>query len=160
MNEGKRFENNFKKSLGDYCIRLYDTTNGFAGVKNPCDYIYYFYPLMCMFELKSVKEDKLYFSNISQNQWDSLTLHSKNFGTAAGVCVEFRCIRKAYFIPIQLLNIMKNGGSKSVSADYCKNMEYIVEIPTYYKRTNFLIDSDIFEARIKANWILIQEGGM
>ena len=55
---------------------------------------------------------------------------------------------------------MKNGDSKSVSADYCTNMEYIVEIPTYYKRTNFLIDSDIFEARIKANWILIQEGGM
>ena len=115
MNEGKKFENNFKKSLGDYCIRLYDTTNGFAGVKNPCDFLYYFYPLLAMFELKSVKEDKLYFSAITDNQWEQLTMHSKNFGTVAGVCVEFRSVLEAYFIPIQILNIMKNGESNDWS---------------------------------------------
>lgn len=55
MNYGKKFENNFKKGVGKELVRLYDTTNGYAGVKNPCDFIYYRYPFQYLFELKSVK---------------------------------------------------------------------------------------------------------
>ena len=35
MNYGKKFENNFKKGVGKELVRLYDTTNGYAGVKTP-----------------------------------------------------------------------------------------------------------------------------
>ena len=64
MNYGKIWENDFKKALGQTCIRLYDTTNGYAGVKNPCDFVYYLYPYYFLFELKSTQGDSLPFSNI------------------------------------------------------------------------------------------------
>ena len=63
MNDGKRWEQNFKDSLGLSCIRLYDTTNGFSGVRNPCDFIYYRYPYQYLFELKSTKDKSLYLRN-------------------------------------------------------------------------------------------------
>ena len=70
MSPGKRWEQDFRKSIDDIsCIRLYDTTNGYAGVKNPCDFIYYVYPNMYVMELKSVKGKSFGFDNITDYQW-------------------------------------------------------------------------------------------
>ena len=96
MDQGKRLEKNVKESLPGI-IRLYDTTNGYAGIKNPCDFIYYNYPFQYLIECKSVAETTLYFSAITENQHEQLDYYDHIFGVTSIVLVEFRKVKKCYF---------------------------------------------------------------
>ena len=152
-NEGKRWEKNFKDSMGDTCIRLYDTTNGYAGVNNPCDFIYYSYPFMFMFELKSVASKRLPFSNITDKQFESLIKFNKEIGIKAGICVEFREVKECYYIPINTIEKYKLLHYKSITNDMCKEDRSIILIPTVYKQVNCKIikskfDDELHEVRI------------
>lgn len=152
-NEGKRWEKNFKDSMGDTCIRLYDTTNGYAGIKNPCDFIYYSYPFMFMFELKSVSGHRLSLSNITDNQYESLLKFNKEIGIKAGICVEFREVKECFYIPIELIKALKAKGAKSITNSECKLFMNIILIPTVYKQVNCKIikskfDDELHEVRI------------
>ena len=62
MNKGKEFEhrfyNNWISSMpGSFILRLYDTTNGYLGIQNPCDYVCFTNKkLFVITELKKIVE--------------------------------------------------------------------------------------------------------
>lgn len=85
-NAGKKFEDNFKKSLPDWClvIRLPDPAASFSGgtetrfsVKNPCDYIIFNTKqrvLYCL-ELKSTKQKSISFEDIDKSKQPTRMVH-------------------------------------------------------------------------------------
>lgn len=149
MTPGKRWENNVQESLGKRCIRLYDTTNGFVGIKNPCDFIYYSYPNRIMIECKSVEGNTLPFSIITENQLDSLTQHSKEYGVITGIAVEFRKDKKCYYIPIQVVNDISENRRKSITVDMCREHPCIVDLNAKYRRTNCTFNDNEFSSSIQ-----------
>ena len=136
---GKRWEKNVNKSLTGI-IRLYDTTNGYAGVKNPCDFIYYVYPYEYLIECKSVQGNTFNFNLITDNQKEQLEFQDHIFGKTSLVFIEFRDCKKCYAIPYKLIKQLNNQGKKSIH--YMKDEELIkqFEIPTKYARTNCTIN--------------------
>lgn len=144
MAPGKRWEQDFKQSIDeDSCIRLYDTTNGYAGVKNPCDFIYYMYPYQYMIELKSVKSKSFGFDIITDYQWEMMSKLDRKKGITAIFLVEFREEREAYIIP--MIEILKTAPyRRSINIDMCRKNPNILEIPTTYKRTHCTIYKELF----------------
>ena len=145
MAPGKRWEQDFKQSINeDSCIRLYDTTNGYAGVKNPCDFIYYIYPNQYMIELKSVKSKSFGFDKITDYQWETMMKLDQEKGITSIFLVEFREEREAYIIP--MAEILKTASyRRSINIDMCRQNPNILEIPTTYKRTHCTIDKELFK---------------
>ena len=152
MNEGKRWKSNFKQSMGPGCIRLYDTTNGFVGVNNPCDFIYHKYPYQYLFELKSVEQNSLPLTGTTLRQIDDMyKIMQTEEGILGGICVQFREVRKAYFVPVpQLKYAIEVEGLKSISLEYCetRSTEQLIEIPLEYKKVNCAVDKDEFLCRL------------
>lgn len=148
MNYGKKFENNFKKGVGKELVRLYDTTNGYAGVKNPCDFIYYKYPYQYLFELKSVKGDRFDFSNITDNQKEQLDFYSHIKGCNPMVIVEFRDLKQVYMIPWSTIKRTMQNNKQSLNVDDCEIIVGISKLPVTYQRINFKLDKETFNSRI------------
>lgn len=110
-NVGKIFENNFKKSIPDYCMvqRLNDPPQGFIessaarfAPKNPCDYIVFDSEgriLYCL-ELKTTKYKSISFEDINETNQASKMIHkhqilglldmSKHDHVQAGFVCNFR----------------------------------------------------------------------
>lgn len=87
-NLGKKFEGLIKEAFEKECyiLRLYDTTNGFLNVNNPCDFIAYDNPNMFMLECKSCHGASLPITNIADNQRTSLLKASK-YGVVCGYLI-------------------------------------------------------------------------
>ena len=148
MNYGKKFENNFKKGVGKELVRLYDTTNGYAGVKNPCDFIYYKYPYQYLFELKSVKGDRFDFSNITDNQKEQLDFYSHIQGCNPMVIVEFREHKQIYMIPWSTIKRTMKNNRQSLNVDDCEIIVGISKLPVTYQRINFTLNKETFDSRL------------
>ncbi len=148
MNYGKKFENNFKKGVGKELVRLYDTTNGYAGVKNPCDFIYYKYPYQYLFELKSVKGDRFDFSNITDNQKEQLDFYNHIKGCNPMIVVEFRDYKEIYMVPWNTIKRTMQNNKQSLNVDDCEIIVGISKLPVTYQRINFKLDKETFNSRI------------
>lgn len=148
MNYGKKFENNFKKGVGKELVRLYDTTNGYAGVKNPCDFIYYKYPYQYLFELKSVKGNRLDFSNITDNQKEQLDFYSHIKGCNPMIVVEFREYKKIYMIPWSTIRRRMEHDKQSLTITDCEIIVNVYQLPVEYQRINFKLNKETFDSRI------------
>lgn len=144
---GKRFETNLKQSIGDSLIRLYDTTNGFAGVKNPCDFIYYTYPYMYLLELKSIKGDSFPFSIITDNQKTQLEYFSHIKGVNPLIVVEFREHQRVFAIPWSVIRRTMEH-KQHLSIKDCEVIVNVGELPVKYQRINFKLDKETFDSRI------------
>lgn len=146
---GKKWEDNFRKSMNESCIRLYDTTNGFAGVKNPCDFIYYLHPYQFLFELKSVGTHKLDFSHITDNQWAQFSHFDHVKGANPIICLEFREFKECYAIPFHVIKEL-NKKRRSITKDYCAEHPDVKLIPTIYKISNCVIEVREFDKILKS----------
>lgn len=93
LNKGKQFESIVKKSFekeeDTYVLRLYDTTNGFIGIANPCDFVVYKHSRLFLIECKTCHGSSLPLANISSNQWNSLLEASNIDGIIAGYMIWF-----------------------------------------------------------------------
>lgn len=122
VNRGKQFEDvireSFEKVEDIVIVRLHDQTNGFAGSKNPCDFIVYKKPVFMAIECKSVHGNTLPFSNITDFQWTHLSAMGKTEGVVAGVICWWIDKDVTKFIPIQLLEFLKANEYKSIRYDY------------------------------------------
>lgn len=127
---------------------MYDTTNGFAGVANPCDFVYYAYPRIGFFELKSVIGNSLPFSNITEKQWNGLLQRSKLRGVVAAILIQFRESKEGYLVPIQELQAIKNAGKCSINRTMAKKVGMPLNLE--YKRTRCRLDSDEFRRNFLA----------
>ena len=123
VNRGKQFEEVVKESflkLSNVSIdRLHDQTNGFLGSKNICDFIVYRKPYEYYIECKSVHGNTLPFTNITDRQWNGLLEKSQINGVFAGILCWWVDKDVTRFIPIQMLNFLR---------EFCKMKSYRYDI--------------------------------
>jgi len=151
-NYGKRFESVIRKAFEKVpnvsIDRLHDQTNGFRGSQNICDFIVYREPYEYYFECKSVRRASLPFVNITDTQWNGLLEKSKINGVFAGVICWWIDKGVTKFIPIQLLQYMKECDSaKSYRYEfggYEPKQYNAIEIKGKKKRVFFDYDMEEF----------------
>ena len=131
VNRGKDFEKVIQKCIervkGVSIDRLHDQTNGFAGSKNPCDFIVYKKPYLYYIECKTVhgntlsihsNDEKHKYGNITNYQWEELLKKSKIDGVIAGIICWWVDKDITRFIPIQALECLRTlWDEKSVRFD-------------------------------------------
>lgn len=124
---GKKFESvvkeAFEKVEGVSIDRIHDQMNGYAGSTNISDFILYKYPHEYYIECKSVHGNTLPFSNITRNQWDGMLKKSLIDGVIAGVICWWVEKDTTRFIPIELLEVLKVNGAKSIRYDYVSYLD-------------------------------------
>lgn len=108
-----KFKQDFQKIPGSTIDRLYDTTNGFHGITNPCDFIGFVYPNIFYVELKTTKGNTLPLDRITQ--YDKLIQKSGIKGVRSGVIIWFYDKDKTIYCPISQIKQMKIDGKKSVN---------------------------------------------
>jgi len=153
VNRGKDFENvireAFEKVPGVSIDRLHDQTTKFKGTSaNICDFIVYREPYEYYFECKSVHGNTLPFSNITDKQWNGLLEKSKIEGVFAGIICWWIDKDTTKFIPIQLLQYMKECDKlKSYRYEfggYLPKQYTAIEIKGKKKRVFFNYDMEEF----------------
>ena len=164
MNQGKRFEEDLKKSVPDYALlyRLPDPAQSFSGGKNtrfsrhnPFDFIIFSPTTRTLYalEAKTVRGKSISFerskddhAEIHSYQIDGLNEWNVYDGTICGFVIEFRVLEKTVFIKIEDFNrLLEIIDKKSFNYnDLMKN-----DIPFYIigqekKRTRYTYDIDGF----------------
>ena len=142
-NVGKKFEQKLKEDFlkipGATIDRIYDTSNGFRGIKNICDFIGYRYPNIFYFECKTIKGNTFPLTNLKQ--YDKLLAKKNIKGVIAGVVLWFYEHDKVLFIPIKTFEKLKENNQKSFNIKMVEGQEYpSIVIPSVKKRT--FMDSD------------------
>lgn len=139
---GKMFEEDFKKGV-ELCgneakfSRLYDTTNGFRGVANPCDFIAATQYGTVYVELKTTQSSSLPFSNISEHQWQELFIADRCKYALGGVLVYFPKHAMIKWYPMTQLTRLRNLGQKSINPSVDTELGYSVDY--FKKRTRLTI---------------------
>ena len=103
-NYGKKFEDIIKDSFSLLDVdvqRLYDTTNGFTGIKQPSDFIIYKYPYQYYVECKCTWDNTFHQSKIPQLM--ELAKKSLINGVVAGAMIWFIKHDTTVFIPVETL---------------------------------------------------------
>ena len=130
VNRGKDFEGVIQETFGlapNVSVdRLHDQTNGYLGSSNICDYIVYKKPFQYYIECKAVhgntlaiygKDPKKAYGLITNTQWEGLKEKAKIDGVLAGIMCWWVDKDVTKFIPIQLLDLHREGGAKSIRYD-------------------------------------------
>ena len=167
-NEGKRFEEDFKKSIPDYVLvhRLPDPPQSFDKAecknsnirfsrKNPFDYILWDSQRKRLFalELKTVQDNSISFERtkeehgkIHYHQIIGLNEWNKYDGVVGGLVVEFRKSQTTIFIDIDTFNKLSELITKKSFNidDLNKNALPYLVIPQEKKRTRYLYDIEYF----------------
>ena len=156
VNRGKQFEDVIKNAFLQVpnvsVVRLHDQTTGYMGSKNHCDFIVYKKPLEYHLECKSVHGNTFPFSNITENQCEGLLEKSKIKGVVAGVIVWWVDKDVTKYIPIQLIQKMKDKGGKSIRYDIlCSSGYSTLEIKGKKKRVFFDYDMEQFFKEVEDN---------
>ena len=117
MNEGKKFEQDFKNSVSKNCFfyRFKDGTASYYKTqeemkadknirfqqRNICDCMLFESPYLLLLELKSTKSKSMSFSNIRENQITDLSKASMHQNIIPGMIFNFRSIEETYFLHIK-----------------------------------------------------------
>lgn len=125
VSRGKDFEERIKEAFlrlpNTYIQRLYDSTSGFMGVHNPCDFIVYKLPILFCIECKSCYGNTLPWANITDNQWRELLDLDQKRGIVAGYMVWFIDRDITLFIPATEMARYREQGKKSFNVkDFTK----------------------------------------
>lgn len=148
-NYGKDFENLIKESMlrvKDVDVqRLYDTTNGYVGVKQPSDFIVYKYPHQYYIECKCTWENTFHKSKITQ--LDDLWKKQIITGVHAGVIIWFISHDVTAYIPAFDLKMWFREHPSINVKDLQSNALLHFDIPGRKRRVFFDYDfSSFFEA--------------
>ena len=160
MNEGKRFETDFRDSLDNHVLlyRLPDAAQSFEkssnlrfSRKNPFDYILWDSEKRVLYalELKTVGDKSISFERtkndkgkIHYHQIEGLKHWNIYNGTRCGFIIEFRRFQKTIFIDIDDFNslILKTQKNSFSLDDLDKYEIKYVDIPCHLKRTRYKYD--------------------
>lgn len=133
-NRGKKFEGVIHEAFGKLpnvsITRIHDQTTHYKGSTNVCDFIAYHKPYLYAIECKSVHGNTLSiyskskdpktphdYGNITNTQWKGLLEMSLVKGVFAGVLCWWVDKNVTMFIPIQMLEAIRNSGAKSIRYD-------------------------------------------
>lgn len=156
-NSGKKFEEQFKKSVPEdiFYYRFRDGTSAWGKqdqtrfqAKNICDCLLFDGDYLYLLELKAHKGKSLPLSAIKKNQIDGLYEADRYKNLIAGLVVSFTDTEETYFMPIQLAyKWYYNGVRKSIPISEFR--EKCLQINSYKKRTMlyYLIDEFIDNLR-------------
>lgn len=130
MNSGKRFEQNWKKSIPKdiFYYRFRDGSSSWGGndkvrfqQTNICDCLMFDGDYLYLLELKSTKGKSLPFDNIKKHQIDDLLWVSKYANTICGLVIEFSELEECYFIEISHFKTFYDSTDrKSIPIDYLR----------------------------------------
>ena len=162
-NLGKKFEDRVREQLarvdGVSIDRLHDQTNKFKGTSaNICDFIVYREPYEYYIECKSVhgntlsihsNDPKHKYGNISNTQWEGLLEKSQIEGVTAGIICWWIDKDVTKFIPIQLLEMIRSEGFRSIRFDI--ETKATIDIQGKKKRVFFDYDMEEFLNEIQHN---------
>ncbi|MDF2608960.1 MAG: Penicillin-binding protein-related factor putative recombinase [Lachnospiraceae bacterium] len=154
MNEGKVFEQNFRKSIPDdvYYQRLHDSSIGFDienstqrfALKSPYDYILYYKGNMYCLELKTTKNKAISYAGsspmIKQHQIDEL-MKAHDKGCVAGFILNFRDTSNTYFMRIKYFEYLSKMLNKnSFNEKDLQLCPYCIVIPSKKLKVNYRYD--------------------
>ena len=145
MNEGKKFEEDFKKSMDKYNIwnyRLRDSSGSWSNnkgsrftPKNICDYIAYNNGGLYLLELKSHKGSSLPFAAISDYQLKGLS-SIDCLGIKAYFIINMRDKEKTYAIEaLKIKTYTETSGRKSIPINFMDSEG--IEIKGIKKRSRY-----------------------
>jgi len=161
-NEGKQFEDDFKKSVPMYAFiyRFKDGTASWSDnvcpkcktqlvsntrfqAQNICDFMVFNNPHLYFLELKSTKSKSLPFSAVRENQKKELTEAGRRKNISAGLVVNFRELDETYYMSIELFNeCMEKLTSKSIPVKTFR--EYAILIDQEQKQVHWRYNIDGF----------------
>jgi hypothetical protein len=136
--------------------RLHDQTTGFKGSTNICDFIVYQKPFQYYIECKSIHGNTLSifgtkpenkYGNITNKQWEGLLEKSKIYGCVAGIMCWWVDRDVTLFIDIRLLQLLREGGYKSIRYDLDDSL--VISVPGTKKRVFFDYDMKYFLDRME-----------
>ena len=150
MNEGKKFEQDFKKSVPShaYYYRLKDGTGNIGGqnenlrfqATNICDCILYGMDKFYMLELKTHKGKSIPFSCVRDNQLQGL-YDAGLKKVYAGFIINFRDIEKTFYInACSMLRFKESASRKSYPLSFFETYGQL--IPQTKLRTRYRYDID------------------
>lgn len=152
---GKRFEENFRKSIPNdiFYYRLKDNSNTWSNgdktrftPNNICDAIMFDGDYLYTLELKSTKGKSLPYSNIKDHQINDLLWCSNFENVISGFVIEFSDCNECYFIEISQFETFKNNNNrKSLPIEYCRNMGIKIGVKRLKVNSKFDIKSFIDE---------------
>jgi recombination protein U len=149
MNQGKVFEENFKKSVPEdaYYLRLHDSSIGFDienstqrfALKSPYDTILFRKGRMYSLELKSVKDGTISYAGsnpkIKEHQINEL-IKAARYGIIAGFVLNFRNTENTYFLPIANFDFLRHeSNKKSLNENDIKGIS--IQIPHRKLKVNY-----------------------
>lgn len=147
VNRGKEFEDLIKSQIAQvdetFIYRLYDTTFGFSGVTNICDFFVFKQPTLYAIECKTTNQGTLNFSYIRDNQHNGLLEASKTKGINAGYLIWFVHHDITVFVPVAVAEELKQSGKKSIPKDIINHPE-CTQISGKKKRVFFDYDFNEF----------------
>lgn len=130
INSGKRFEQNWKKSIPKdiFYYRFRDGSSSWGGndkvrfqQTNICDCLMFDGDYLYLLELKSTKGKSLPFNNIKEHQIKDLLYASEYANTICGLVIEFSKLSECYFAEIsQFKKFYDSANRKSISIDYLR----------------------------------------
>ena len=156
-NTGKRFEDNFRESVGGelFFYRFRDGTSSWGGngatrfqQTNICDCEIFDGERLFLLELKSVIGKSLPFNNIKDHQLNELVEASCHKNIVAGFIIEFSSVDRCFFIGAREMDwYIKNSGRKSVPLSYLESKG--LEIGVNKLRVNIRLDIEKFIKEVK-----------
>ena len=164
MNEGKKFEQQFKKSLlkdNFYVVRIPDPPQSFNmsdkqlrfSNKNPFDLIAFKNKTLYCLELKSNNSTSFSIQTNKDEKGKAIKLHqieglkeaSEYEGVIAGFVINFRKVNRTYFLDINnFLEFINNTSKKSINEDDIIKKGGKL-IPQKLIRVNYYYDFNLFD---------------
>lgn len=144
MNKGKRFEQNFRKSVPNdmFYYRLKDSTNSWSNgdvrftPHNMCDAILYDGNKLYLLELKNHKGKSLPLSCIRKNQLEELALNGLYKNVKSYLVINFEDVEECYCLNISdITDFIRKSDRKSIPIQYCQEKGIKIEMKRL--RTNY-----------------------
>ena len=152
INSGKRFENNWKKSVPKniFYYRLKDSSSGWENgtrtrftPSNICDCFVFEGEKLLTLELKNTNTKSLPYNNIRKHQIDDLLWSASFYNVISGFIVNFDMLDECYFIEINdFKRYFEENSRKSLPVDYCRLNA--LKIDNKRLKTNKIYDVDKF----------------
>ena len=142
-NRGKQFETVFAEQWQQqfpkkFFLRLYDTTNGYLGVANPCDFLAMPHNLLFMIECKSHEGASIPFKALPQ--YDRLLKYKDMENVRAGFLIWFLDKDVIIWVPIDVAEKVYESGRKSIPYDITEQDERAFIVPSVKKKVFFDTD--------------------
>lgn len=153
-NEGKRFEEDFKKSIPEWCWcnRYKDGTANFGGTKNEnvrfqahniCDFEVLAEDKLFLLELKSYNGVSIPLSGIRKNQLEGLIKAGEFKNIRPYFLFNFRPLQKVYAVKVQILQeFIEKTERKSIPVKWC--IENGIELECIKKKVRFKYNLENF----------------